>query len=141
MLTLLLTSAGVLSRRAVVLSGIPLSTAASSASASQRSDLVGAGSSERCESGDGEACERLSEGNPYIQKLQARSRENREKNAAKVWDQTVKTMDYDSYFSTLDQNMVLLPDGAYKLLSADEYSRLRQAGKLKVGAIDRVLEE
>ena len=71
--------------------------------------------------------------------LQERSKTNKEKNAANVWDKTVMSMGYDEYFAAVDKNMVLLPNGKYALLSTEDYTRRRKAGQIKVGAVDRLL--
>jgi len=125
---------------------VPLLAAAAIAAAPQHSEastrdtLLAPGSAERCEYGEGEACERLAEGNPYILALQKKSRAGREEIKDKLFDKTVTTMGYDGYFGAIDKSMVQAPDGSYRLLDAEEYSRLRKQGKIKPGAIDKLVE-
>ena len=130
--------AGIRGRRAV-LGAAAFGLLRQPALASTAADLLGKGSAERCESGEGEACERLAGGNEYVRALQERSRRNKQKNADKVWDQTVMQLSYDEYFATLDRNLVLQPNGKYAVLSQQDYAKMRKAGQIKPGGIDRLL--
>jgi hypothetical protein len=154
--------------RRAVLSTAAVCCTAPPACASTAADLLGKGTAERCENGEGEACGRLAEGNEYVRMLQERSRVNRQKNADKVVgraarardaclpaapaaphppfrpfpqveSQTVMQLSYDEYFATLDKNMVLQPNGKYAVLSSADYARLRKAGQIQPGGVDRVL--
>jgi hypothetical protein len=138
-------SVRVLGRRAVLSTATAvISTAAvccivSPAHASTAADLLGKGNAERCVNGEGEACDRLAEGNEYVRMLQERSRLNKQKNADRVEALTVMQLSYDEYFATLDKNMVLQPNGKYAVLSTEEYARLRKAGQIRPGGVDRLL--
>lgn len=127
-----------LGRRAV-LSTAAVCCISPPAHASTAADLLGKGTAERCVNGEGEACDRLAGGNEYVRMLQERSRVNKQKNADKVESQTVMQLAYDDYFATLDKNMVLLPNGKYAVLSTEEYARLRKAGQIQPGGVDRLL--
>lgn len=108
--------------------------------ASTRDSLLGVGSASRCESGQGEACEALADGNEYVRKLQERSRLNRAKYEQELFDKTVRQLGYSEYFDAIDKNLVQLPDGKYALLTAEQYSGLRKAGKMELGSIDKLTE-
>lgn len=128
-----------LSRRAVLSTALAACLGPRCADASTRDGLLAPGSEERCENGEGAACERLAGGNEYVKSLQERSRLNKEANVAKVWDQTIMALNYDEYFTTLDKNMVKLPNGSFAVISTEEYSALRKAGRIKVGGFDTVV--
>lgn len=127
-------------RRAVVF-GAAAALTPFEALASTSATIFGEGSSERCENGEGEACERLSDGNDLIKKLQAQSRANKEKNKQALQDMTYKQLGYSDFFDTVDQNLVQLPNGTYARLSMEEYVGLRKAGRIKPGSIDRLIGE
>uniref|UniRef100_A0A7S0LC77 PS II complex 12 kDa extrinsic protein n=1 Tax=Coccolithus braarudii TaxID=221442 RepID=A0A7S0LC77_9EUKA len=114
-------------------------TVGSQCIASTRETLSAPGSAERCEGGEGDACTSLAEGNALILQLQARSRQNKEKNERELYDKTVRQLGYTDYFDALDKNLVQLPDGKYTLLDPAEYGKLRKEGKIKIGSIDQLL--
>ena len=76
------------------------------ARASTRESLLAQGSDERCENGEGAACERLAGDNDLIRQLQAQSKRNKAKNAEKIYDQTVMQLNYAEYFDSMDLNMI-----------------------------------
>ena len=61
-----------LGRRAVLSSAALACLGPQRASASYRTGLIAPGSAERCENGEGAACDRLSDGNEYVRMLQVR---------------------------------------------------------------------
>lgn len=103
-------------------------------------NLFGEGSAERCENGQGAACERLAEGSELILKLQKQSVANREKNAKQLYEQTVRNLNYGEFFDALDKNLVQLPSGKFAAYDAEEYTRLRKEGKIKIGAFDQLID-
>ena len=62
-------------------------------------NLFGEGSAERCESGEGAACDKLAGGSELILELQKQSRDNKEKNAKKLYEQTIRNLNYGEYSS------------------------------------------
>lgn len=106
--------------------------------ASTRESLLGEGSDERCENGEGAACERLAEDIPIVRQLQEKSRVNKEKNAVELFDKTVRQLGYSDFFDAIDKNLVQLPNGTYTTLSGKTYTKLRKEGRIDVGAVDRV---
>ena len=86
-----------LSRRVVSALAASAVLAPTSTLASTKDTIFGVGSDERCENGEGAACERLAEGNELVAKLQARSRANKEKNAAALIDKTVMQLGYSDF--------------------------------------------
>ncbi len=98
----------------------------------------GEGSDERCENGEGAACERLAEGNELIMKLQEKSRANKEKNARAQYDKTVRMLQYGDYFDAMDKNLVQMPNGKYTTLDMQTYWKLRKEGRIDPGSIDRI---
>ena len=130
-----------LSRRAATVCAASALLAPRGAFASTKESIFGVGNDERCENGEGAACERLADGNELVAKLQARSRENKEKNAAAIVDKTVMQLGYSDFFDTLDKNLVKMPDGTYKALSMEEYSQLRKAGKIMTGSVDVLVDD
>lgn len=103
-------------------------------------NLFGEGSAERCENGEGAACERLSDGSEYIRKLQQQSRDNKEKNARQLYEQTIRNLNYGEYFDSLDKNLVQLPNGKFAAYDTETYVRLRKEGKIEIGAFDRLID-
>ena len=57
-------------------------------------NLFGEGSAERCESGEGAACDKLAGGSELILELQKQSRDNKEKNAKQLYEQTIRNLNY-----------------------------------------------
>lgn len=103
-------------------------------------NLFGEGSAERCENGEGAACERLADGSEYIRKLQKQSRDNKEKNARQLYEQTIRNLNYGEYFDSLDKNLVQLPNGKFAAYDTETYVRLRKEGKIKIGAFDQLID-
>ena len=139
---LLAVATGLLPRRAVLKypAGIMAMSVPRRSVASTRDTLFATGTSERCENGEGEACSQLAEGNELILKLQQKSRENKETNAKELYEKTVRQLGYSDFFSAVDMNLVLLPNGTYATFTASEYYELRKAGKIKPGAVDELRE-
>jgi hypothetical protein len=104
-------------------------------------NLFGEGSAERCENGQGEACNRLAEGNELILKLQEQSRVNKEKNARQLYEQTIRNLNYGEYFDALDKNLVQLPNGKFASYDIETYTKLRKDGKIKIGAFDQLIDD
>lgn len=127
-------------RRAAIFGAAAVVGNPTKAHASTRAGLSGVGSEERCENGEGEACERLADGNPLILELQQRSRDNKEKRERELFDKTVRQLGYSDFFDTLDQNLVRLPNGNYTVLGPSEYAAARKAGKIKIGSVDELIE-
>ena len=126
------------SRRCVLLgAGAALSPAA--AHASRRDELLG-GMGNGCTFGEGDRCAELAEGNELILKLQAKSRENREKNERELYEKTISMLGYDDFFTTVDKALVQNADGSYSALTMEEYSAARKAGKVATGSVDRIKE-
>ena len=95
--------------------------------------------------GDGDQgenpCTALAEGNPLIERLQQKSRDNAERRKQEQYDLQVMTMGYDTYFATNDKNLV--KDGAtgkYRLLENEEYAALKAAGRIQAGATDTIVD-
>ena len=95
--------------------------------------------------GDGDQgenpCTALAEGNPLIERLQQKSRDNAERRKQEQYDLQVMTMGYDTYFATNDKNLV--KDGAtgkYRLLENEEYAALKAAGRIQSGATDKIVD-
>ena len=95
------------------------------------------GNNERCEAGEGEACERIAGDNELIKKLQAQSKQNRAKNERELYDKTVRNLQYSDYFDALDKNLVQLPNMSYVTLDMETYTKLRKEGRIQPGAVDR----
>ena len=71
-------------------------------------NLFGEGSAERCESGEGAACDKLAGGSELILELQKQSRDNKEKNAKQLYEQTIRNLNYGEYSSlTLSLTLTL----------------------------------
>ena len=93
--------------------------------------------------GDGDQgenpCTALAEGNPLIERLQQKSRDNAERRKQEQYDLQVMTMGYDTYFATNDKNLV--KDGSkYRLLDNEEYAALKAAGRIQSGATDKIVD-
>ena len=95
---------------------------------------------DRCENGEGEACDRLAEGNELVKKLQAQSKANKEKNARELMDKTYMQLGYSDFFDAYDKNLVKLANGSYVALDMETYSQLRKEGRIKPGMIDELKE-
>lgn len=139
-----------LTRRAALLGGgaAALGSVPLLALASTRADLLPPGSAERCESGEGEACERLAGDNAYVKMLQERSRAKKAARVDEIFEKNVRQVGYSDYFDSLDRNMVLMPKckenedakatscGAYKLFTNEEYQKLKKEGFIETGSVD-----
>ena len=74
----------------------------------------------------GEACEKLADGNELVLQLQKQSRDNKEKNARKLYEQTVRALNYGEYLDAFDKNLVQLPNGKFAAYDMETYTRLRK---------------
>jgi hypothetical protein len=103
-------------------------------------NLFGEGSAERCESGEGAACDRLAGGSELILELQQQSRTNKEKNAEQLYEQTVRNLNYGAYFDAFDKNLVQLPNGKFAAYDIETYTQMRKDGKIKIGSFDTLID-
>lgn len=85
-------------------------------------------------------CGQEGDSDPLSVYIRRKSKENRQKYVDEIYDKTVRQLGYSDYFDAIDQNLVQLPDGKYTLLSTEEYSKARAAGKIKIGGVDRLTE-
>lgn len=103
-------------------------------------NLFSEGSAERCENGEGAACDRLAGGSELILELQKQSRDNKEKNAKQLYEQTVRNLNYGEYFDAVDKNLVQLPDGKFAAYDIETYTKMRKEGRIKIGSFDTLID-
>jgi len=103
-------------------------------------NMFGEGSAERCENGQGAACDNLAEGSELILRLQEQSRANKEKNAKKLYEQTIRNLNYGEYFDAVDKNLVQLPNGKFAAYDIETYTQMRKDGKIKIGSFDMLID-
>jgi len=103
-------------------------------------NLFGEGSAERCESGEGEACDKLAGGSELILELQEQSRINKEKNAKQLYEQTIRNLNYGEYFDAVNKNLVQLPNGKFAAYDIETYTQMRKDGKIRIGSFDTLID-
>ena len=133
-----------ISRRTAISRGLfggAAATATFAPSAARAIKVYADGNDERCEAGEGAACDRIAGDNELIKRLQAQSKQNRAKNERELYDKTVRNLQYSDYFDAMDKNLVQLPNASYVTFDMATYTKLRKEGRIQPGAVDRLLPE
>lgn len=83
-----------------------------------------------CAYGEGNDCEELAEGNPYILELQRKSRANKEA-AIKSAENSFYAKNYPDWFATLGKTMIQKEsDGTFIVVDNDELAELVKENKI-----------
>lgn len=62
------------------------------------------------------------------------------RNAKRLYEQTIRNLNYGEYFDAVDKNLVQLPNGKFAAYDIETYTKMRKEGRIKIGSFDTLID-